>query len=160
MEGSGTHSAVELTQQTGEKVKEVSLTLYQRKMHSHPVVITRRCICLLQGRQLCGVCVLHRRWVPGRIFTDVCYTSSLAFLKAAAAIGGLAHPATWGTHAFRRGWADEALKAGGPSALFFSGGWKGVAAFGYVDAKSRSALLAAEWLVDHSDSECSEEGGQ
>ena len=43
--------------------------------------------------------------------------------------------------------------AGGPGALFYSGGWKGVAAFGYAAAKIRSAMLAAEFLVEHNDSE-------
>ena len=56
------------------------------------------------------------------------------------------------THAFRRGWADEALKERGVAALFHSGGWRGVAAFGYVEAQTRGALAAAEWLIDHSDS--------
>lgn len=65
---------------------------------------------------------------------------------------GIERAMDWGTHAFRRGFADEALRAGGPAALFFSGGWKGIAAFGYVAAKSRGALAAAEWLVNHSDS--------
>ena len=77
----------------------------------------------------------------------------LALVKAAASIIGINEPMAWGTHVFRRGWADEALQAGGPSALFFSGGWKGVAAFGYVQAKSKGALQAAEWLVEFSDSD-------
>ena len=94
-----------------------------------------------------------QRWVDDRLFPEICYTSSLAFLKASAALAGLSEPSTWGTHAFRRGWADEALQAGGPAALFFSGGWKGVAAFGYAQAKTRGALAAAEWLIDHSESE-------
>ena len=52
----------------------------------------------------------------------------------------------------RRGWADEALQQGGPTALFYSGGWRGVAAFGYTSAKSRGAVAAAEWCIDFSDS--------
>ena len=68
----------------------------------------------------------------------------------------LENAALWGTHAFRRGFAAEALYEGGPAALFFSGGWKGVAALGYADAQTRGAVAAAEWLVDHSDSSGSE----
>ena len=64
----------------------------------------------------------------------------------------LREPESWGTHAFRRGFAEEAIKAGGPTALFYSGGWRGVAAFGYASAQSRGAMAAAEWLIDHSDS--------
>jgi hypothetical protein len=44
------------------------------------------------------------------------------------------------------------LKHGGPTALFYSGGWRGIAAFSYASAKSRGALSAAEWLVEYSDS--------
>ena len=73
-------------------------------------------------------------------------------LKVAAELCGFERAMEWGTHAFRRGWADEALRAGGPAALFYSGGWRGVAAFGYVSAQTRGALAAAEWLVDHSES--------
>ena len=46
----------------------------------------------------------------------------------------------------------SALSWGARGALFYSGGWRGIAAFGYVAAQSRGALAAAEWLVDHSDS--------
>ena len=85
-------------------------------------------------------------------FAGVQYADALAVLKLAASALELPSAPAWGTHAFRRGFADEALQHGGPTALFFSGGWKGVAAFGYVSAQSRGALAAAEWLVDHSDS--------
>ena len=74
-------------------------------------------------------------------------------LKACASVASLPKPASWGTHAFRRGWADDVLKVGGPGALFFSGGWRGVAAFGYAQARTRNAMLAAEFCVDHSDSD-------
>ena len=125
----------------------------QRKCYNEPCETTRRCICQLQGRSLCGVCALFSvgevEPVP---FASVQYADALAVLKLAAAALQLRSAAAWGTHAFRRGFADEALQQGGPTALFFSGGWKGLAAFGYVSAQSRGALSAAEWLVDHSDS--------
>ena len=100
--------------------------------------------------------MLKRRFCEGRLFPQLDYSGSLASLKVAAEHCGIDRAMEWGTHAFRRGWADEALKAGGPAALFFSGGWRGVAAFGYVSAQARGAITAAEWLVDHSDS--SEDG--
>ena len=86
------------------------------------------------------------------MFPHVSYTEGLAYLKAAAMHLKLGRASEWGTHAFRRGWANEALKAGGATALFYSGGWRGVAAFSYVEAKARGALEAAEWLVKFSDS--------
>ena len=96
--------------------------------------------------------MLKRRFTEGCIFPNVSYAESLALLKVAAEVCGSERALEWGTHAFRRGWADEALRAGGPAALFYSGGWRGVAAFGYVAAQSRGALLAAAWLVHHTDS--------
>jgi hypothetical protein len=153
LQGCGTHSRVDIVPPSVASARQVSITLFDRKLQKHPVVVTRRCICELQGSRLCGVCVLHRRWVVGPLFPSLTYADGLALVKAAAAEIGLNQPLTWGTHAFRRGWADEALRAGGPAALFYSGGWKGVAAFGYVAAQSSSALAAAEWLVDFSESE-------
>ena len=121
-------------------------------MHTEPVHVVRRCICKLQGRSLCGVCILRRIWCASRLFPGVYYADALALLKVAAEENGFERPLEWGTHAFRRGWADEALRAGGPSSLFYSGGWRGIAAFGYAAAQQRGALFAAEWVVDHSDS--------
>jgi len=153
LRGHGPHSMV--TEANVEERKQISLTFYHRKCQNQPVEVTRRCICSMQGRQLCGVCVVHRRMEQhgsGRLFPEVSYTEALAFLKSAAEELGLENAHSWGTHAFRRGWADEALKAGGPTALFYSGGWRGVAAFGYTSAQSKGAIAAAEWLVDFSDS--------
>ena len=125
----------------------------RRKMMNEPVEIVRHCICSLQGRQLCGVCTLERRWCSGRIFAAISYHSALALLKTAAKFLKFDNDHMWGTHVFRRGWAEEALKEGGPQALYFSGGWKGVAALGYAEAQTRGAIYAAEWVIDHSDSE-------
>ena len=80
------------------------------------------------------------------------YAEGIAYLKAGAAHLKFERASEWGTHAFRRGWANEALKAGGPTALFYSGGWRGIAAFSYVTAQARGAIEAAEWLVEFADS--------
>ena len=124
-----------------------------RKCYNEPCETTRRCICHLQGRTLCGVCSLFSLGEQAPVpFANARYSDALAVLKLAASALHLRNAPAWGTHAFRRGFADEALQQGGPAALFFSGGWKGVAAFGHVSAQSRGALTAAEWLVVHSDS--------
>ena len=151
MELNGTHSALSL-EVDADELASVSITLFQRKMQKSTVVVTRRCICKLQGRMLCGVCVLRRRMDQGRIFPAINYADGLACLKAGAMYLKFDQAASWGTHAFRRGWATEALRAGGVTALFYSGGWRGVAAFAYVDAQSRGAISGAEFLVDFSDS--------
>ena len=44
------------------------------------------------------------------------------------------------------------LKAGGATALVSIESWREVAAFSYVEAKTRGAVEAAEWLVELSDS--------
>ena len=134
----------------------VTYILADRKMQLEPVEVVRSCICQLQGKRLCGVCVVKRRWNDGPLFPDITYREALAFLKLSATHLGLEHGASWGTHAFRRGWANEALQEGGPKALYYSGGWKGVAALGYADDQSRGALAAAEWVIDFSDSSDSE----
>ena len=154
----GGHSSIEFTVDKKSQVWTASVTLFRRKMLTAPGVVSRRCICRLQSRQLCGVCILQARAGGGRIFPAVTYVEGLAYLKAAAVRLGFERPTDWGTHAFRRGWADEVLREGGPTALFYSGGWKGVTAFAYASARSRSAMEAAEWAVEFSES--SDEGGQ
>ena len=95
---------------------------------------------------------------PGMPFGHVSYSEALAFLKAGAVALNLPDARGWGTHAFRRGFANDALRAGGVSALFWSGGWRGLAAFGYAKTQSRGDLAAAEWLVEHSESSGGESG--
>ena len=91
-------------------------------------------------------------------FGHVAHPEALAYLKAGAVALGFPEARHWGTHAFRRGFADDALRAGGVSALFWSGGWKGLAAFGYATAQSRGEVAAAKWLVEHSESSGDESG--
>ena len=79
-------------------------------------------MCKLQTPELCGVCVLRKRTAAGRAFPGLSYSSGLAALKMAALDLGFPRASEWGTHAFRRGWADEALKQGGLTSLFYSGG--------------------------------------
>ena len=154
LEHDGPHSRVVLA--VDGDLPKACIYLHKRKMHTETVVVTRRCICALQSRQLCGVCVLQRRAGRGRLFPGLSYRAALATLKAAALALGFERAAEWGTHAFRRGWADECLAAGGVPALFHSGGWRGVAAFGYASAASRDAMTAAEWPVEFSDSSASD----
>ena len=113
---------------------------------------------MLQGKALCGVCALTSLPHDGaaRIFAGINYGSALAALRVAAARLGLERASEWGTHCFRRGWADKALVAGGPTALFYSGSWRGVAAWGYASARAQGTVGAAEWVVDFSDSSADE----
>ena len=154
----GAHSSIDFALDNKAQVWVASVTLFRRKMHTAPVVVVRRCICRLQSRQLCGVCTLRDRCGAVRVFPALTYVEGLAYLKAAAVRVKLERPTEWGTHAFRRGWADEVLKEGGPAALFYSGGWRGVTAFAYASAKARSAVEAPEWAVEFSESSDGEAG--
>ena len=142
-------------------VAEATIILHKRKMHCKTVHVVRKCICNGPLSILCGVCVLRRRGVgPGRIFPNLDYISALTALKTAALKLNLPRALKWGTHCFRRGWADEALRRGGVPALFYSGGWRGLAAFGYATARSKGALLAANWAAHFSDSSDGEQAAE
>ena len=78
-------------------------------MFLEPTEVFRRCICQRQGKRLCGVSIIHQRACPGKLFPDLKYKETLAFLKLSAQQLGFPHPEAWGTHAFRRGRASEAL---------------------------------------------------
>ncbi|CAK0801310.1 unnamed protein product [Prorocentrum cordatum] len=138
---------------------EIEVTFMQRKCFAEPVVVSRRCICRLQGKSLRGFCAISCRCagaLPGVIVPGLQHSEPFAVLKTAAQAIGLQSPDAWGTHAFRRGWATECLRANGTSALFCSGGWRGVTAFAYASATARSTVEAAEFLIDHSDSSAGE----
>ena len=138
---------------TAGGAEAIRITFTNRKCCSEPVEVSRRCICSLQGRTLCGTCVLKRRLADSSIpFSGISYNESLACLKLAAQSLGFAEARSWGTHAFRRGWATEVVQANGPAALFYSGGWRGVTAFAYASAKARGTLAEAEFLIEFSDS--------
>ena len=150
MQFTGEHSSIDIAMDKKTQVWVASVTLFRRKMHTAPVVIVRRCICRLQSRQLCGVCTLRERCAAVRVFPALTYVEGSAY--AAAVRVNLERPTDWGTHAFRRGWADEVLKEGGPTALSYSGGWRDVTAFACASAKARSAVEAAEWVVEFPES--------
>ena len=137
---------------TGARAVAV-ITFPRRKCYSAPVEVVRKCACAGGREPLCGVCALADAAAESATpFHAVTYPEALAFLKAGAAALGFEDAAAWGTHAFRRGFANDALRAGGPSALFWSGGWRGLAAFGYATARTRGAAAAAGWLMQYSDS--------
>ena len=132
---------------------EAVLTFTRRKCYRTPVDVTRKCICADSRNILCGVCALREAAQSSAMpFAHIAYAEALAFLKAGANALALPQAQHWGTHAFRRGFANDALRAGGPSALFWSGGWRGVAAFGYATAQARGDFAAAQWLTEHSES--------
>ena len=120
--------------------------------------IFRECCCKSQDPTLCGVCVLRKRGrVPetagGKVFPACDYRSALFWLKEAAGALGWPSPTTWGTHAFRRGWARQAWELGGVDELSAGGGWKNPkTAKGYLSARQRSKIDACDFTVNLTDS--------
>ena len=135
-----------------DSMSEVTVVLHRRKMQDKSVHVVRQCICKSTSPELCGVCVLRRRCGQGAVFPALQYDRALAALKTAALALGFPRGAEWGTRCFRRGWADDALRRGGVPALFYSGGWRGLAAFGYASAQTKGEVLAAKWAADFSES--------
>ena len=132
----------------------------RRKMQNKPVHVVRQCVCKDTSADLCGVCILRRRWRQGKVFPSLQYDRALAALKVAALAIGLPRGAEWGTHCFRRGWANDALRHGGVPALFYSGGWRGLAAFGYASAQAQGEVLAAQWAAEFSESSDGDSGAE
>ena len=109
MQTAGNHSAVHVADEEGE-LPVVTLILFRRKMHNSPVTVVRRCICKLQGRTLCGACVLKARVGDVHVFPHVSYAEGLAYLKAAAMHLKLERASEWGTHAFRAWLGQRSVK--------------------------------------------------
>jgi len=71
--------------------------------------VWRVCVCQLQGKRLCAVCIIRRLFRLGeQLLPGVNYVDGLACVKLAAAHLGLHRALEWGTHCFRRGRADQA----------------------------------------------------
>ena len=87
----------------------------------------------------------------GLVFPTLSCADALWQLKDTAAILNWPHPETFGLHAWRRGWGREKFNAGGIPALFESGGWRGVAAWGYLIALGKSEVENAEFVLNWSD---------
>ena len=141
-----------------EGVPEATIVFHKRKMQNKPVHVVRQCVCKAPAPDLCGVCVIRRRRGRGPLFPALQYDRALAALKTAALALGFPRGAEWGTHCFRRGWANDALRHGGVPALFYSGGWRGIAAFGYASAQAQGEVLAAKWAAEFSESSDDEPG--
>ncbi len=139
-----------------------------------PDPIWAECACEAWGNGLCGVCAISARWSrSSTLFPDLTYEEGLAYVNICALQLGLHRAWEWGTHAFRRGRAELALREGGVPALFQVGGWRSVAGFGrvcntrrrrvgtrarhawarYVTARSRAAAIAGNSRIDLTDSE-------
>lgn len=97
-----------LIARAGDRVKGATIEFFRRKGCGNPDPVVRECVCRRQGRRMCGVCALARRAVPAeRVFPGLTYADGLAWVKVTATQVNAERPLEWGTHAFRRGRADQ-----------------------------------------------------
>ena len=149
----GEHSEVHIG------TNDISLTLFRRKNCSGPTVIHRRCVCATEGRTLCAVCAL-KLWIdrfrgqhPAKLFR-VSAKSFVKYMRRDAARCGLTGAALLGSHAWRRGMAQDIVNAGGSLAtLLRAGQWRSSAFRVYLQQQALDEDAVAKLVIDHSDDE-------
>jgi hypothetical protein len=147
----GLHSSIEFGEES------VTITLNSRKNSRRPSVLTRQCVCKNSGKTLCAVCAV-RRWCPpgspqGRIFS-MTPQKFLTTLKSIAVLCGITNASRMGSHAFRRGMAQDIIKAGGNLAtLMRAGQWSSGAYKVYLQNQALDEDAIASLIINHSDDE-------
>ena len=58
-----------------------------------------------------------------------------------------------GTHSWRRGWAQDCFDRGGIAAVFAGGGWRGMAAWGYLQSQQLGTMDDVDFWAHHGDSD-------
>jgi hypothetical protein len=150
LQWSGSHSAIELLEAS------VKITLVKRKNSKGPVTLTRPCICQSTGESLCPVHLLRqlRSLHSGpKVFT---FTTKqfMAEIRDLAASAGHPEASRVGTHAFRRGMAQDILDNGGTLAtLLRSGGWTSSAYQEYLRSEQVQDTAVAKFLMVVSESD-------
>ena len=148
----GEHSRVILTE------KSATITLMRRKNLSRPSALERACCCETSGRRLCGVHWLHymhrhRRHDNPNVFS----LSAAVFLQRVRRLAStvdIDNAGLLGTHAFRRGMAQDIVSAGGSLAtLLRAGGWHSKAFLSYLRDTQAQDEAVAQIVIDASDSE-------
>ena len=147
----GSHSNVAL------EPTRASITLYKRKNSRVPVTLTRECCCTAAGERLCAVHWLHalRRSSAGcgQVFSVSKHYFAKKIKELARQIGMEEH-ARLGTHAFRRGMAQDIIDNGGSLAvLMMAGGWTSSAYTAYLRGAQLDDVAVAGAIINLSDSE-------
>ena len=105
---------------------------------------------------MCGVCAL-RRWTRSRPEGKLFDISAASFIKHMRKDGmelGLLDAAKLGSHAWRRGMAQDIIKAGGSLAtLLRAGQWRSGAFRVYLQEQALDEEAVARLVIDHSDDE-------
>ena len=147
----GEHSRIQLAGTSA------SITLMRRKNLSTPSVLERRCCCESSGERLCAVHWLHRlhklRRSDGRVFA-ISASVFLTKVREFAAECGVANAHRIGTHAFRRGMAQDIISAGGSLAVLLRAGeWHSRAFLKYLRESQPEDEAVAQVVINLSDSE-------
>ncbi len=120
-------------------------------------MIRRSCVCASEGRTLCAVCALSSWCKSRRQEARLFSTSRSEFgrcLRKWAQAAGLPDAAHYGSHAFRRGMAQDIIKSGGSLAtLMRAGQWSSGAYRVYLQNHVLEEDAIAQLLIDHSDDE-------
>ena len=152
LEWDGEHSRV---QASG---KEATIMLTRRKNCQLPTVLKRECCCASSGRRLCAVhwiAEMQAQQGSGRIFS-LSASRFLTIVRHAAWESGIPEYNSVGTHAFRRGVAQDIniIDAGGSLAVLLRAGeWNSSAFLAYLRQSQPQEVAVAQAVINLSDSE-------
>jgi hypothetical protein len=150
LEWSGAHSSVELCEMSA------SITLMTRKNLLFPSTLTRHCCCLSAGRKLCAIHWLH--WLrkeagEGQLFPFSARTF-ISRVRAYASELQMPDAMHLGTHAFRRGMAQDIVSHGGSLAILLrAGDWTSKAFMTYLRDSQIQDEAVSQLVINASDSE-------
>ena len=151
LQWSGEHSQITLT----ETVAKIQLA--KRKNSRGPVLLTRKCCCATSGRRLCAVHWLHimkkDATDDGKVF-QVTKNEFGRKIKLYAQRAGVPEASRVGTHAFRRGMAQDIIDQGGSlAALMTAGGWTSSAYAAYLRDAQLDDAAVTRTIICLSDSD-------
>jgi len=150
LEWDGDHSRISL------RDSDATIVLMRRKNVTTPTSMTRACCCESSGRGLCAVHWLHdlhRRSPSGRLF-QFNVAQFRRYTQAFATMVGVSMPGRVGTHAFRRGMAQDIVDAGGSLAILLRAGeWRSAAFLRYLRESQPQEAAVAQAVINLSDSE-------
>ena len=151
LQWSGDHSKVTLEE------NRCTIFLAKRKNCPNGSTLSRNCVCDTTGSSLCSVHWLHRMKALRGDSVDVFGVTKHKFarrVKEIAADVGIPEASRFGTHAFRRGMAQDILDYGGSLAsLLRAGDWSSSAYLKYLRSSQPQDAAVAHAVLMLTDSE-------
>ena len=151
LEWDGSHSQVWVG------TDEAIINLMRRKNSNIPVQLERHCCCKASGKSLCAVHWLQK-WQSRRARgTRLFSLSAATFLNRVRSFDSqsqIPDAQKVGTHAFRRGMAQDIVSSGGSLAVLLNaGGWNSKTVFTYLRQSQVEDSAVAQLIINVSDSE-------